>query len=168
MEQPISYRAKTNGPTRGPGERHARPRARSANHNGCTVNASSPRCDPALSPADARRQGPGQHLARQLRLGRKAPILRNPRPLAAGRIVGPLLGQVELAVQQGLAEPAGIPQKNPDLAGGLPQARDPQRDLLPAPHRLCLAPTAPRLAPVAHRLLLLLAVAEGRHLVGDA
>ena len=52
----------------------------------------------------------------QLRLGGKAPILRDARPLAAAPIGGPLLGQIQLTVQQDMAQRTGIAQKHGDLA----------------------------------------------------
>jgi hypothetical protein len=57
-----------------------------------------------------------QHLSRQLRLGRRAPVLGNARLPATVAVVGPLLRQIELPMQQGVPELAGITQKAADLA----------------------------------------------------
>ncbi len=62
----------------------------------------------------AGRERPLQHLLGQLRLGRKPTILRDPRLLTASGVVGPFFGQVEFAVQQSLAQPTSIAQKDPN------------------------------------------------------
>src|SRR5438094_484314 len=46
-------------------------------------------------------------------------------------------------------------------------SRDRQRDLLPAPNGLRLADAAARLPVLEHRALLLLALAQGRHVAKD-
>jgi hypothetical protein len=56
------------------------------------------------------------HLFGQGWLGRKASVGWDPGLLTTGAVGGPLLRQIELAVQQGMAVPARITQKDPDLA----------------------------------------------------
>src|SRR5512134_2131498 len=61
-------------------------------------------------------EGPFQHLAPELRLGRKGHRLRNARRTPPRRIMRPALRQVEGAIDQGVTMPAGIAEKHADLA----------------------------------------------------
>src|SRR3954453_1941392 len=82
------------------------------------------------------RKGAGQHLPPELGLGGEDRPRRPPGRMPPGRIIGPDLGQIQGAVDQGVAMPAGIAEKHPDLA------------ILDAPRRARVLPLHPdRLAP---------------------
>jgi hypothetical protein len=65
-----------------------------------------------------RQQGPGlsEHLQRQLVPRPVADRLRDTAPLAARPVLGPLLGQVEPDIDQGMLAVRGVAHEDPDLA----------------------------------------------------
>lgn len=66
------------------------------------------RRDPAVDRA-------GDHLDRQLRLGRKPPVGGDRGSIAPGAVLGPGLGQVQLPVQERPTRRRGAGQEHPDL-----------------------------------------------------
>ncbi len=65
---------------------------------------------------NARVEGALEHLLRQLRLGGKGALLRNPRALAARCVVGPRFGEREFTIEQDMALGARLGHKHPNLA----------------------------------------------------
>jgi hypothetical protein len=61
-------------------------------------------------------EGAFQHLLRELWLGRKGALRRNPRALAACDVVGPLFGEIEFTIEYDMALRTRIGQKYPNLA----------------------------------------------------
>ena len=57
-----------------------------------------------------------QHLLRELWLGRKGVLRRNPRALAACDVVGPLCGEIEFTIESDMALRARRGQKYPNVA----------------------------------------------------
>src|SRR5215210_3653437 len=61
-------------------------------------------------------KSPTKHLFGEFGLGMHPDLIGHPGPLAALLVLGPLLGQIQLAVDEGLASAGSVGQKHPDLA----------------------------------------------------
>src|SRR5215211_5200191 len=64
----------------------------------------------------ARLKSPPEHLFGEFGLGTHPDLLGYPGPLASVPVIGPLLGQVQLPVDEGLTPTGGVGQKHPNLA----------------------------------------------------
>ncbi len=108
----------------------------------------------------ARSMSPLQHRQAQLRLGRERDRLGHARLSALVRVIGPLLGQVERTIEQGVAVAAGVAEEDADLAVLDPPRR--ARVLPLHPGRLRAFLEKPGLVQHEHRAL----VAQVRRHIG--